>query len=848
MHFNQKLFLGLLVFALTSACNVFAQSEDSESNSQTEDKGEINAEDQQFINEINRLYRDSDGINKFAQFSKPWQAKKPPQATSPLIKAREEEAKGRYLAACADYLAEIRELINSKGSAPISALLDSISRLVKKLDKNGQRTVCKAMLDLSIDRRRFNVAKEHSKDLESILLLALNIKDQLKDQDEQLIQVLMELGAIRASEKDYQPAIDAYKRALALIMETKIEDDSRMMNCVVALSAIYDAQQNYNQAELMLKGLISSLEANRSNESKLHPVPYMLRLYTVYKQSGKLKRASETASAITAIVDEYAHKTVGTTDSKLAYSIIDQMKSSALSFGFRPPGLEDDERLSKSAFKFKLKVSGFGQWVAYDLASLCQMLSRSGKTAEAISLYRLSISKAEELGDQQSAELLQQRMLSLLSTTDRHAEKVQLEEKLKQRKEQKNQDTYKESIDRLSESRVRGDQDAVMDALLLASSASLDVQKRAESRSYLDEAIGIVKKIPASSRYQDNAINQIWTVTRAYLAHAENKEEEHVVYVVAELDEQRRATQSRSSYSTMDLSSIVRFFLDKQKPVEAEEFIKYVIDLRKHYRPTDTESIIEANNQLRIVYMGAHFQASPKLTDVMAELVKLYTIKYGADDIRTMRERATLSVSLLRQNKPELAEKAFAPVLLRLHQLSSKGNARTPEEVSEINEIVPKLIQIADAYLLTGNIEKSEKYTRQALGTALVDEYQLGAKTDRIVRNLLSTGQFLKASEFIQLRLHVRERSFGVNSFEAAQQRLQLSEVYFKYARQLSMQGKKSIAKEWSEKSEATFKQALAAIELSQGADSVAAKDAVKKREMMLNPVQPNVQSGDDVT
>lgn len=847
MYFNQKLFLGLLVSALAPICSVTAQIESSASESQKDKEAEISPEDQQFINEVNRLYRAADEISKFSRFSKPWHASQA-QSSSSLSIAKEEESHGKYLLACADYLAEIRELLNSKGSPPISPLVDTVARLIKKLDKDGQRAICKAILDLSHDRRRFNISKEQNEKLESILVLALSTKDQLKDQDEQLIQVLIELGDIRAFDKNYQSAIEAYKRALALIIETKISDDTKLMTCVNALSAIYNSQQNYNQAELMFKGLVSSLDASKSNENKLLPVPYLLRLYTVYKQSGKLKQANETANRILAIVDEYASNPAITVDSKLAHSVAEQMRSSSMSFGFRSSASDDDERLLKSAFKFKLKLDGFGKWVAYDLASLCQMLSRSGKTLEAISLYRMSISTAEELGDEQTAELLQQRMLTLLSTTDRHSEKIQLEEKLKLRKEQKNRETHKDSLERLSQSRIKGDKDALMEALLAASAASLELQKRAEARGYLDEVIEIAKKSAPSSTQRDNIMNQVWNVTRTYLAQSSNKEEERVVYVVAELDEQRHAGQSRGSYSSMDLSSIVRSFLDKQKPVEAEEFVKYLIDLRKRYRPTDTESLIEANSQLRVIYSNPYYRATPKLSESLAELVRLYAAKYGAEDIRTMRERAALAISLVRQNKPELVDKAFAPVLIRLQQLSAKDGARSSEEVNEMNETVPKLIQIADAFLIAGNVQQSEKYTRQALELALVDEYHLGASTDRIIRSLVSAGQFLKASEFIQLRLRVRERSFGVNSFEPAQQRLQLSEVYFKYSRQLSMQGKKAAAKEWAEKSESAFKKALAAIELSQGADSVAAKDAVRKREMMLNPVQPNVQSGDDVT
>ena len=850
MPTNQKLFLSLLLCCLASSSDVRAQK--SESDSETKggaDNAAIEEPDKQFINEINKLYRDSREIDKFIQFSKPWRPNQPLAKTA-LSRAKEEVAKGKYLGACADYLVDIRESVNSKGANSIVSSLDAVSQLVKNLDKDGQRTVCKAMIDLSMDSRRYAFAREHNKDLENIMMLALTIKDQHRDHDDQLISVLIELGAIRSIEKNYQAAIENYKRALALILETKIEDDAQMMSCVNALSTIYNSQQNYSQTENMLKSLISTLEAQASSENKLSRVPYLLRLYTVYKQSGKLKQAAEVSAKVVAIIDGYNTKPLTKSDNKLASSVAEQMKSSSWGFASRSTASEADESLLKSAFKFKLKVSGFGPWVAYDLASLCQMLSRAGKTEEAIRLYRVSIDTAEDIDDQQTVELLQQRLLALLNSSDRRSEKAQLESSLNQRKEKKNQEAFKESVNRLSEHRAKDntDQSALLEALLAAASAALEVQKKNDARSYLDEAISVARKLPPPTNAHDNGLNQLWSVTRSYIAHADSKEDEHIVYVVAELDEQRHTSHSRANYSAMDLSSIVRYFIDKRKSAEAEEFLKYVIDLRKHYRPADQDCLIEAYNQLQVVYSSGQSQSGSKLSDTLAELVKLYTAKYGASDSRTMNERIMLALSLIRQNKQDLAEKALLPVLNHLHQLSSKGTARIQDEMNDLNQVAPKLSQVSDAFLIAGSLELAEKYIRQALELVLVDDYHTGASADRVVRTLLNAGQFLRASELIQLRLAIRERGFGVNSFEAAQQRLQLSEVYFKYSRQLAMQGKKNVAKDWSDKSEAAFKQALLSIEASQGADSVAAKDAVKKREMMLNPVVPNVQSGDDVT
>ncbi|MBX9573389.1 MAG: hypothetical protein K2X77_31100 [Candidatus Obscuribacterales bacterium] len=849
MHFNQKLSLGMLICLLVSSLgNAYAQTPPDENAADEH----LNSSDKNFLNEIDRIYRDSRHVDTFAQLSKPWRPNPTVSGKSSFTKAKEAEDSGRYLAACADYLVGIRDTINSKGPVSISAPLESISQIIKKLDKDSQRMVCKSMIDVAIDSKRYSFAREHNKELVTILQLALAIKDALRDHDEQLVSVLMELAMLEAAEKNYQPAIDYYKRALALILETKPEDDGKLMSCVNGLSAIYSSQQNQNQTEIMLKNLISSLEAGQGDSSNsLARVPYLLRLYTVYKHAGKLTQAAQVADKVISIVEEYSFNPLLKSDSRLASSVAEQMKISSHGFGFNPSVQEDDERLQKCGFKFKLKVQGFGPWVAYDLASLGQMLSRAGKLDEAMALYKMSIATAEDLNDQQTAELLQQRLLSLLNNTPRQAEKAQLEAKLKQRKDQKNQDAYREAIHRLSESKGKGtsEQSSIIDALLSAASAALEVEKKSEARSYFDEAIVLLKKAPLPTGYQDSSLSQLWRVARSYLAHAENKEDEHVVYVVAELDEQRHASNNRSHYySSMDLSTIIRYFLDKQKSLEAEDFVKYVIDLRKHYRPTDIESLLEAYYQLRMVYNFPNFQTTNKLTDTLSELVKLNEMKYGANNIRALNERTALALLLVRQNKPELVDKTLLPVLAHLHQLSVKGKERTVLETNEMNQLTPNLSQVADAYLISGNMPQAEKYTRQALEVALVDEYHTGLSSDRIVRNLLNAGQFLKASEFILLRLAVRERSFGANSFEVAQQRLQLSEVYFKYSRQLSMQGKKTIAKEWFDKSELAFKQALSAIESSQGADSVAAKDAIKKRELMLNPVQPDVQSGDDVT
>lgn len=844
MAFNQKIFLGMMIICILAAESSLATAQDGSSESDSADS------DKQFLNDVTKLYRDTREIDKFAQFSKPWRQGTTASAKSPLTKAREQESLGKYLGACADYLVVIRDAINSKGpSSSITPYIDSLSQLLKKLDKDSQRTVCKAMVDFAVDSKRYSFAREHNKDLESILILALKIKDELRDQDEQLIVALMEVAGLYAADKDYQAAIDKYKRALALIIETKLDDDSKLMSCVNSLSTIYSSQQNQKQAENMLKGVLSALDAGQAASSKLARVPYLLRLYTIYKQAGKTGQAAETVEKVITIVDDYNSKPITKADSKLASSVAEQMKSSSWGYGFHS-GSYEDEKLLKCAFKFKLKVNGFGPWVAFDLASLGQMLSRAGKNYEAIDLYKISIATAEDLDDQQTAELLQQRLLNLLNNSEHQSEKAQLEEKLKKRKDQKNQELYRDAVQRLTEIKSKGnsDQNALLEALLSAASTSLEVHKKSDARSYLDEAISILKKSPAAAGHHDSSLNQLWVVTRAFLAHSDSKEDEHIVYVVAEFDEQRHSNNARILYSAMDLPTIVRYFLDKQKPGEAEEFVKYVLELRKHYRPSDIESLVEANNQLRVIYSLAQFQSSNKLADVLGELVKLNESKYGPNDVKTINERTALAILLVRQNKGEMVDKTLVPVLIRARQLSVKGKDLSQEETNEINQITSKLSQIADAYMISGNMLQAEKYVRHSLEMSLIDEYHTGASSDRIIRNLLNSGQFMKASEFIQLRLNLKEKVFGSNSFEAAQQRLQLSEVYFRYSRQLGMQGKKAPAKEWSDKSELAFKQALQTIQSTQGADSVAAKDAIKKRELMLNPVVPNVQSGDDVT
>ena len=848
-------------FVASGSPACFAESEGSGKNSV------IDRDERHFIDEIDKYFEEFAEIHRFSQFSRTWKAPSQPghgpELKSSISRAREKEASGKSFVACAEYLAVARDLINSNNPEAARPFIEKIVELTKHLDQTQVRIVIKALVDVAADSHMYLSREQLNVGSELLLGTALAIKDALRDHDDQLISLLMQLGAQRQSNKEYSIATENYKRALELLEETKSSDDNRLMACINALTYLYRKQNSEHKIELILRRHIDLIESSEKSK-RLSAVPYLWQLQRLYSQTGREKESIAVIDKVLAIVDsENINQTLDKSEQRLGISIADQMKG----YSNGP----DQERVLKSAFKLKLRLQGFSSSIVFELRSLSQFLIRAGKSDEAVDLYKKAIKQARLMSDQQTADLLQNGLLVALDAAGKHDDKAQLEIEIKEKTAIKVKTTEAEALRNLSEARDNKNitADAHLLVLINASDAVLNSNKLDEARKLISESFELLRKTPDKS-VNSSTFEQMWILVRNLYMRSEAKEDQQILFQMANLDEKRRAALADAFYSNAEMSYIVQSLLSRGKFGEAESLLEHLSTLQKQYRPNDLDALIETDKQLRSLYvaMNRYITVPPngankgtsagisnthqrKILELTAQIIELLESKYGRDDIKVLTERISLAGAYAQQGKIAQVDETLDLVYSRIQNASpekTEGTDRPDQSKIELRILGPKLAKVAEVFLLSGNIAAAEKVTRKSIAISFNEDLNSIINADRIVKAYETAGDYARAADFVSYRLQRKELGFGEDSLEASQQRLQLSELFFKLSRNYAIQGKKSLAEDWAKKSEAEYQRALAAFQRVNGVDSPDVQEAKRRRDHLVNPVSPNIPTGDDVT
>lgn len=861
---NHQSIYACLILALTLSLLSPAQSQNSAGSSET---------DERFMKELDALYKDNGDLARLTQFSR-YRREKAKEGKSFQIIAREEEEQGRKIAACCDYLLAARDAISERKDESYLPLIEKVVEISKTLDPSVKRLLIDALMDCAANSRAHRVDKGPAGS-EALLQAALAIKDSMRDNDDQLISILMDLASIQQGSQRKSQAAETYRRALGLIQENSLSDEKneqRLMTCVNALSILYKNQGDFAGSESLLKGVISSMEATHPADKRMISVPYLLQLQSGYRQRGKVNDVALLTDKIVAIIDIEINKALDKTQSNFAVSIADQIRSNSMYH--RSDADENSERLLKAAFKLKVKARGVGYWIASDLGTLALLLQKEGKSDEALELYRKTISAAKLGADQQAIDSLNQGYLTFLRMENRLEERAKIEKEIRERQAAKEKETELENLARLEEARKneKADPKALISALVSSGRALMNSKKKKESIELLKEAMDRLEKLPPET-FDETIINQLWDIARNYVSRMDDDDSFAWVNEIATLEEKRKV--SSKNYYYADVQGLKYELLQKKRSEDAESFLQHLVAVRKHYRPKDLLSIIDAEKQLLSLYEESDSKQM-KIPELNMELIRLLEEKYGASDSRTLFERTRLASYYARQSKFDLLEqslkKIFALILesetegSKLVQSKSKQSAATSANQAELTtpaggntskptsqsrdyrNLSSGLNRIATIYIRHRDFRAAEKIVRKIVEINPDDRYMTKIITDRILKGYAESGDFSQSIELLSYFVEKKRSHFGEDSLEAANERLSLSEAYFKLSRQLGMQGKRVQAKDWSDKSEAEYKRALASIEKSQGAASFAAREAIRRREQLIKPTFPNIQAGDEVT
>jgi hypothetical protein len=273
------------------------------------------------------------------------------------------------------------------------------------------------------------------------------------------------------------------------------------------------------------------------------------------------------------------------------------------------------EKSMRLLYRLKLKAEG-RQAVENYLPLLCEYLKAQSKEEEALTLYKDAVDyestvEKEDKGTQRSQFLknsyrsMLKAYLRTLQQAGKTAEARDYEQRLSELTTQMVGEAAVQAEAGVAAAKARAGTDPVgyASALLLLADVRLQQDRKPEAADLIRQAMSIYSTIESENDAADLS-EFLWTSARQFLAHAQTKADESVIYDLADAYEKRQKSWQASPRGRDHLGKITTQFIDINRTASGIRFLKSVSQKRKQLWPGDRESGPDIDRHLREIYKG----------------------------------------------------------------------------------------------------------------------------------------------------------------------------------------------------------------------------------------------------
>ncbi len=827
---NYPLFALCLVQMVWLQSSVFARSEKVHSGAIRGEHTQIPplkvAENSQPASDFGHVYLKSKGLTS--------------ESESLLKSARDDEAAENNVSACAKYLAAASEALDA-GNVKISKpIIDKISLLGAKLDLTSKKALIAALLEAGEATQR----QSRILTSEYLLTAALQLKEQTAETDMQLVTTVVRLASVRGFESQYVPAETLYKRAIGLLESGKVVDEALLFRSLSSLAALSAQRGLYAEASIVLQKLLARIEKNNKPPG-LDTCAYLVQFSNTQRRLGKL---NEARARMTAALDIASRLTASLPPS------FDKAQVIALAEGFheavrtrisgsRAVADEQVEKVLKMALRLRLTAGGLDESVEHELGEACQYLEKFGKAGDAADLYAQALKST--IVDEESRKRVRADYLECLKSCNRLAEAARIEAELDREDELRWKAAEGIAEEALAKARTsKTDPARYIPKLIALVKVRLSAHKIAEAMALAREVIAVGQK-NADGELDDDTVLVLWDCARSYLssdaksaggkvgpgANQNNSEtkkpdtviDEHFIYDVASLDEKNAGQRTELGRIT-DLSEITSHFTKSSRFADAAEFMKYVLALRKRFRPQDLVAASQAYEVLAEIYREAGDRE--KYKEARKQFLSIMESRYSHTDPRTIRPRLVVVVLKIQEGKLDEAQAIMNQVIATAEKAESESSHR-PDVLAQIRRMV-------GMYLANYQIVEADRILQKgmALSRGSTEPDWIRIYRDRIIDYYCRGAEYEKAEELCKLYVAAVSKK-AADPEDLIRARTRLSDILLFHSNSLQKHDKSADAKRVLGQSDQEFAQAIALLQKSQGGIPVQA--AQRRRSALLD-------------
>lgn len=713
--------------------------------------------------------------------------------------AKDEEAAQRNDESCAAYLAAANAYFVNGNTLKSKPLVDKVAFLGAKMDNASK----KALINALVVSGEASQARSRYLSSDYMFSAALALKEQLRENDDQLNKIVLKLAAVRGFQSQYASAETLYKRGLASLEATRSQDDPQVLACLSALATVSSQRGNFVEAAPLLQKLVARLQKGKVNLG-LDNVSYFIQLSQAHRRSGQLEQANVEMDKALDIIAKALNEPDESFNKENASNVADALKEAVrLMLAGKSPN-ELTLRALKTEYSLRVRADGFDQTLMRDLEDIAPQLIKAGKAEEAADLYARAVKESGEL-DEASKERLMDNYLKTLAAANRTAEiaAINAEKQRKQESARKEAEAIAEKALADAKRKRETDPDNYVNALLSLAKLKMNDHRGTESMVLAREALAVAQKTPEFN--DDNFIKSLWSYCAQYVSESEaaNAKDDRFISDVINFDERQRAEHFNYGRCS-DISATLKALKDRKRYAEAETLLKQIIAARKKYRAQDLVALSTGYENLCKFFKERGEEA--RYQEVRSIVLSFLAVRYRNAEPRTILPRLLVVSNRLQDGELEEAQVILDQVLptVETHKESAASNQYRAEALNQLR-------RITDIYLVNDQAEKADALLRRAIElytkgvSGVSPDYWLRMSFDKLADIYSAKGNYAAAEDLLKVDIAARTRKAGLDSEENINARLRLSELYLMHSEYCKAKGEETETTRLLAESEAEF-------------------------------------------
>lgn len=759
-------------------------------------------------------------------------------ADSLLKSAKEDETAERNASACAKYLVAVSDALASGNVRISKPIIEKIRTLATKLDPSSKQELFDALMNAG----EFTQQQSRYLTADYLFSAALQLKEETGAVDKQLLIALLRLATVRGFESQYVPAETLYRRAILLLESGKVVDESLLLQSLSSMANLSSQRGLYAEAAVILQRLMTYID-KIGKPPDMEVCPYYVQYSHVLRRLGKPDEARAKMAIALDVVGKFLTAPSASFNRERIVSLADAMRESVRPQLAAPK--YDDQVQKVLLCSIQLKVSAgivIDEGVQHDVEEACKYFEKFGKLSESADLYA-AVLKATNIEEEPRTEM-RAAYLAALKSANRLDEIARIQAEMEKQDRKKWQEAEVAAEAELAKAKkIKDDPDSLLKKYAALVKVRMAEHRTVESMPLLRDMIALCQK-QEDIELDDDTVTLMWAYIAEYLSELTAKKpsaagtepkatpaetltkEEHLIYDIASIDEKSAAERTELGRIS-DLSQITEYFTKREKYADAAAFMKYVIGLRRKYRPKDLVAASHGYEVLAEIYRDAG--DAQQYRDARKQFLSIMEARYAHPDPRTIRPRLVVVVLKIQEGKLDEAQAVMNQVIATLE------SAKQEPEGSARADILVQIRKMVGMYLANYQITEADNILRKgmALSGTGAEPPWLGIFRDRVIDYYCRAAEYEKAEDLCKLRIMALTPK---QSDELAQTKLRLSEVYLYHANYLKKHDKATEANRVAVLSDQELQNVIELLDKASGSsNNPASKSARRRHESLLS-------------